>query len=210
VEHLLITEKHYYSYISILINHFIVPLKTKKKQPLSDELQKKYFTDLKVVLALTKEFLQTIEQGCKEIESFDLGVTFLSFGSSFKLITKFINEAPLNILSMKEAMKTNPKFKHYIEKSTIEYNNSHKNNEVNFFELYKLPVSRIQNYHQILQKYGSETPAHHPSYDSVQLALALFDELTEYCKIKSIEAENTSKMIQIAKELNDNVTVLFI
>lgn len=205
VNHLYTTERHYYSYISILSNHFIAPLRIKKKQPLSEELQKKFFNDVKIVSGITKEFLLSIEEGMKDKESFDLGVLFLSFGSSFKLISQYINDAPLNINSMKELMKINPKFKVYLEKTTIEYNNLHKNNQINFFDLYNLPVSRIQNYHQILQKYESETPNSHKNYESVRLALNLFDELTEYCKIKSIEAENLNKMRKVAKEINDMV-----
>eukprot|EP00727_Mastigamoeba_balamuthi_P006469 m51a1_g2442 putative domain containing protein (1553) ;mRNA; r:861225-867164 len=168
-------------------------------QMLNDQLQRRIFSNLQIILKYNQLLLKKINERMKDWDNSDqkLGDIFSQVVKFLKVYTVYVNNYPTSFAAVQEAVESNKNFAQHLEKMrrSAECNGL----EINSFLI--MPIQRIPRYVLLLQDLARFTPESHPDYKELSEALKEMKSVAGYVNEKKREAENLNQVLSVQKKL---------
>ncbi|KYQ89762.1 pleckstrin (PH) domain-containing protein [Tieghemostelium lacteum] len=199
------TERNYVQNLGILIDQFLVPLQTTKKDLLSSAEITSVFSNCSLIHGVHKELLDSLEKKyAKWSNEQSLAVCFLDLTPFLKLYTQYINNFNHATITLNECKKRDPKVKEF-------FGNKDKSKDLgsrDFLDLQIQPVQRIPRYKLLLTELLQHTPSIHKDYENIKLALKEIQNLAISINESKRDAEGFEKTILIQSSLTRNIELI--
>eukprot|EP01080_Neovahlkampfia_damariscottae_P008304 gene8304-128_t len=207
VKEFITTERTYVKNLNHLNNHFVVPLA--EKNLISEDVHKKLFSCLKIVLGINVLFLNKLQEIAKKdyvTQDFELSSLLLEYSQAFKLYTDYIVGFDLSSEILKKERENNSKFAAFLKEKMQEL--KQKDLLVDIQSYLVLPVQRLPRYRLFLEDLLRSTPINESAkkYDQLTSALDEISGIVSYCNEKMREAGQVRNMKELQKKFNFTIT----
>ncbi|KAF2077285.1 hypothetical protein CYY_001410 [Polysphondylium violaceum] len=200
------TERRYVNSLELIINVFLVPLQSTKKDLLSASEITTIFSNCTSLYGVHKELLESLE---KRWEKWDqqqcLAECFINLSPYLKLYTQYINNFNNAISTLSECKKRDSKVKDFFFKDC-------KTNPLldkrDFLDLNIQPVQRIPRYRLLLSDLLKHTPEGHKDYNNIKKALEEIQNLANNINESKRNAEGLEKIMLIQSSLTKNIELV--
>lgn len=192
------TERQYVRDLTILIQLFLLPLKSAGEEAglLSKEELYKIFSNVETLLKVNEELLQGLEKRTEEWDHTScVGDIFLHLASFFKLYTVYCKNYGTALETLQHC-KTNPRFAHFLEET--EKLPDVKKLEITSYLI--MPIQRIPRYVLLLKDFLRHTPKGHPDFENISRALALFQDVAVHVNQSIQMSDEMNTMLELQKK----------
>lgn len=184
------TEVAYVENLKILIDFYIIPLKSY----LTSEEIEQIFKNVETVYQINVKFLKELEDSLsKEDIEKEFGMLIKNFSSSFKLYTNYISNYT-NAINLIQKYRKNKEISDFFKETE---NKLKKERMSDIYSYLILPVQRLPRYKLLLE----DLFKNNSNNDYIKEAYQKIKEITLYCNSKQTEIENSYKMSSLQSKL---------
>lgn len=196
---ILATERNYVGILKQIVQYFVEPLEenSESTEPFISKTDiRLLFSEIKVILALNKNFLKDLE-GVVKKSSQPISSPFLKYGGLFRWYHIYICNFDKSSATFKQLIKDNVAFKEFIAQAEARP-------DMNYMDLPSLmiqPVQRIPQYNLLLADIANNTSESHSDHTDTLRAVKLMNVVGHYINEKKRESENISKVLSISESI---------
>lgn len=189
---LLESERNYVRDLKILITEFMEPLELKGILPEKDI--QTIFSNIKVILSLNQEFLDSLEQ-MKSLpsEQQTVGGVFLTMADYLKMYTVYCSAQEISVPKVQELLRTDGMFERFIQSKFM----SPICRGLDIFSFLIQPIQRICKYPLLLKQIFKCTPSSHHDFEKLYFAITKVEHVVMKINEGKRLIEAQMKMIDI-------------
>ncbi|EGG24396.1 pleckstrin domain-containing protein [Cavenderia fasciculata] len=194
------TERTYVNSLNIIMNQFLAPLQTIRKDLLSQSEISSIFSNCSSLQGIHQELLESLEKKWKNWDHHQSTIadSFQPLIPYLKLYIQYINNFNNAINTLNDCKKRDSKVNQFFFKDCK--NNVQLKNK-DFLDLQIQPVQRIPRYKLLLMELLKNTPTIHKDFDLITKALRAVQDVASSINESKRNAEGLEKMIQIQASL---------
>lgn len=190
IRELLETEQRYVEFLTILVDHGIVPLRNEKI--LSDSEIRTVFSNVETILQFHRIFLEDLK---KRIDSWNseslISDIFAKYYQYFKLYFEFVNNFEASDSLLNRLLRRNTRLIKQQEKIL------QMTRKLDFPSLLIMPVQKVPRYVLLLKEYQKNTKTDHPDYKAVKETIENMESISSHINSSKRDSEQRAKAIQM-------------
>lgn len=204
IEELIATEQSYQQSLSVIVEHFVEPIR--KKKILSEEEISLVFSNLEVIMELSKTFLDKLEARVNSWKVEDRPYTEHFLSDIFIFVFPFMKIYSIycsnyeKMISFMDRNKNNNKLNSFIR--SCEQRADFKG--LDFASLLIMPIQRIPRYRLLLQELVKCTPGDHPDFSKLSGALETIKNIASFINNMNQQSAGT-KLITLQKSFGSKI-----
>lgn len=194
---ILSSERKYVQSLDLLVNLWYKPMQHLPENVVSKQQVKTIFSTIEIIHNYNSWFLTRIEERITlwDTNTQKLGDVFLELADFFKMYTSYVNSYPAAIVTVSELKNKSLPFAEFIA------SNTEKCKGLDLASFLIQPIQRLPRYVLLLQDLVKHTDQSHLDYADLERALERMKLTANYINEKRREAENMSKVVEIAERL---------
>ena len=198
------TERVYVTGLTILIEAFLKPMRTKNL--ITPASLRRIFSDVEVLFGFNCQFLSNVELRMLNWDANDqrLGDIFLREVDYLKMYTMYVNNYNDSVKEVAECRRKHPKFAEFLDAARY----SETCNGLDLTSYLIMPVQRIPRYVLLLVDLLKKTPEDHADFLDLKAAVEKTKEVADYVNEKKREAENLNKVVAVQEKLGGKIELL--
>jgi Ran GTPase-activating protein (RanGAP) involved in mRNA processing and transport len=192
------TEKNYVAQLGILVDIFLGSLKKMENPPISLDQQKTIFSQVEVILGLSRVLNEELEKRVKAWKpTSKIGDVFNRLKGNFMWYTSYVNNYDAAIQLVHQLEHSSNPFKEWIKKCEA----NPKVNFQDFASFLILPIQRIPRYEMLVGSLFKATWKEHPDYADLEAAAAAMKAISQQVNKTKKTAEKVSKVLNVQKSI---------
>jgi len=197
---ILISEKYYVRDLEIILNLFLIPIRT--NQIVKEEDIKSLFSNIELIYTVNHEVSANFQNELERVQDMQLinmGLLFIKTVEFLKVYSIYSTNYANAIATYERLKKENKDFVLFLQEAEAKPDVK----GINLMGYLIKPVQKICKYPLLFKELLKNTPSQHPDYENISLCLKRVEEVAEYVNERKRASENMHKMLDISEHLTD-------